>query len=182
MRRKSLLFALLAVLALIGVVATSLALLVLHEPAYYKRGAIFPGKERHAQSNQFWEEFSRLYNSIQQDELDWSAQFTTEQINSYLLEDFLRSGADTKMLPDNIQEPRIAIDADRLRLGFRYGIGRWSTIITVDVRLWPGRLQWDFGDSHGRTIGCGGQGDCGDPAVQVADRHQATAAAARSAG
>jgi hypothetical protein len=38
-----------------------------------------------------------------------------------------------------------------------------TTTFTVDVRLWPGRLQWDFGDDRGgRAIGCPGQGDCGD--------------------
>src|SRR5205085_1293719 len=37
-----------------------------------------------------------------------------------------------------------------------------TTTFTVDVRLWPGRFQWDFGDNHGRIIGCPGLGDCGE--------------------
>lgn len=37
-----------------------------------------------------------------------------------------------------------------------------TTTFTVDVRLWPGHLQWDFGDNHSRAIGCHGVGDCGD--------------------
>jgi hypothetical protein len=37
-----------------------------------------------------------------------------------------------------------------------------TTTFTVDVRLWPGRFQWDFGDERGRTIGCPAEGDCGD--------------------
>jgi hypothetical protein len=52
------------------------------------------------------------------------------------MEGFLTSRADEKMLPDNVSAPRVAVDADRLRLGFRYGSGRWSTIITIDMRLW----------------------------------------------
>jgi hypothetical protein len=36
-----------------------------------------------------------------------------------------------------------------------------STFV-VDVRLWPNRFAWDFGDDHGRSIACAGQGDCGD--------------------
>ena len=42
-----------------------------------------------------------------------------------------------------------------------------STTFTVDVRLWPGRFQWDFGDDHSRSIGCPGQGDCGDALGQM---------------
>jgi hypothetical protein len=42
-----------------------------------------------------------------------------------------------------------------------------STTFTVDVRLWPGHFQWDFGDNHSRAIGCPGQGDCGDALGQI---------------
>ncbi len=42
-----------------------------------------------------------------------------------------------------------------------------TTTFTVDVRLWPGRFQWDFGDNHSRAIGCPGLGDCGDALGQV---------------
>jgi hypothetical protein len=37
-----------------------------------------------------------------------------------------------------------------------------TTTFVVDVRLWPNRFAWDFGDKHGREIACTGQGDCGD--------------------
>jgi hypothetical protein len=37
-----------------------------------------------------------------------------------------------------------------------------SSTFVVDVRLWPNRFAWDFGDDHGRSIACAGQGDCGD--------------------
>jgi hypothetical protein len=37
-----------------------------------------------------------------------------------------------------------------------------STTFVVDVRLWPNRFVWDFGDKHDRDIACRGQADCGD--------------------
>jgi hypothetical protein len=37
-----------------------------------------------------------------------------------------------------------------------------QTTFAIDVRLWPGRFAWDFGDRHGREIACRGLGDCGD--------------------
>ena len=136
MRRKSLILALLVVLILLGGVGTALALLVSHEPAYYRRGAIAAGKQRQIWSNQFFEEFMNLCNALQHDDLTWRAEFTPEQINAYLQEGFISSGLDEKMLPDRVENPRFALDEDRLRLGFRYGRGRWTAIITIDLRLW----------------------------------------------
>lgn len=136
MRRRSLILALLVVLLLLGGVGATLALLLRHEPAYYRRGAILAGQQRYAWSTEFLNEMSHLSSAIQRDELSWDAEFKTEQVNSYLQENFLESGLDEKMLPENISDPRVAIDEDRLRLGFRYGYGRWSAIVTIDMRLW----------------------------------------------
>jgi hypothetical protein len=37
-----------------------------------------------------------------------------------------------------------------------------DTTFVVEVRLWPNRFAWDFGDNHGQTFSCGGHGDCPD--------------------
>jgi hypothetical protein len=37
-----------------------------------------------------------------------------------------------------------------------------DTTFVVDVRLFPARYAWDFGDNHAQAFGCGGQGDCPD--------------------
>jgi hypothetical protein len=137
MRRKSFILALLVVAGLLGGVVTMLAVLARHEPAFYRRAAITAGPQRRAWSGEFYREFSHLLDAIQsQEDPNWSARFTTEQINSYLMEDFLRSRVDEKLLPDNVSDPRVAVDEDRFRLGFRYGNERWNTIITIDMRLW----------------------------------------------
>jgi hypothetical protein len=140
MRRKSLILALLAVLLLLVGVGATLVALVLHEPAFYRRGAVASGPQRRTLSDSFQEEFFRLLSALQSDDL-WGAQFTTEQINAYLMEGFLTSRTDEKLLPDNVRAPRVALDGDRLRLGFRYGSDRWSTIITIDMRLWVAQGQ-----------------------------------------
>jgi hypothetical protein len=36
-----------------------------------------------------------------------------------------------------------------------------TTTFVVDVRLWPSRFVWDFGDGHGSNLVCQGKGDCG---------------------
>ena len=40
------------------------------------------------------------------------------------------------MLPKGFHSPRVAIDGDRLKLGFRYGEGFWSTVVSVELRVW----------------------------------------------
>jgi hypothetical protein len=37
-----------------------------------------------------------------------------------------------------------------------------TTTFVVDVRLWPSRFEWDFGDGHGRDLVCPDHGNCGD--------------------
>jgi hypothetical protein len=37
-----------------------------------------------------------------------------------------------------------------------------STTFVVSVRLWPNRVVWDFGDTHGQQIACRGKNECGD--------------------
>jgi hypothetical protein len=140
MRRKSLVLALLVVALLLALVGGTLTALVWHEPAFYRRGELPATAQRREWSNEFYFEFSQLFNSIHE-EGDWGAQFTTEQINSYLMEGFINSRADEKLLPECVSEPRVALDADRLRLGFRYGRGRWGAIITIEMRLWVAQEQ-----------------------------------------
>jgi hypothetical protein len=136
MRRKTLILALLVVVVLVGGVGATLTMLVRHEPSYYRRGEVLLGQQRHIWSTQFFAEMSHLSSAIQEPLEVWDAEFTTDQINSYLQDGFLDQGLDEKMLPDNMSDPRVAIDQDRLRLGFRYGFGRWSAVVTIDMRLW----------------------------------------------
>src|SRR5205823_2782932 len=40
------------------------------------------------------------------------------------------------LLPDGVSQPRVAFEQDRLRIGFRYGTSLWSTIVSIDFRVW----------------------------------------------
>ena len=35
-----------------------------------------------------------------------------------------------------ISEPRLSLEPDRIRLGFRYGAGPWSTVVSLMIRVW----------------------------------------------
>jgi hypothetical protein len=133
MNRKSVLFGV-GVALFLASVGTVLALLFLHEPAVYARSAQPEGEERRQQSGEFFTEFARLYQEIHNKE--WEATFTEKSINCYFEEGFIESGVSKTVLPEGISAPRVAIEQDKFRLAFRYNVGPWSTIISIEMRMW----------------------------------------------
>src|SRR5262249_14785279 len=134
MNRKSILFGIGVGLLVISVVAV-LVLLLVHEPAVYARTSQPEGDERKHLSGLFNHEFVRLYDGIRNGPT-WDATFDERSINSYFEEDFIRTGVAKSILPEGVSAPRVAIEPDKIRLAFRYNIGPWSTIITIDMRVW----------------------------------------------
>jgi hypothetical protein len=136
MRRKSVLMALgvlvLAGLAVVGV----LALLARQVPEFYERAQIPAGDQRKTQSKAFYTEVGRLLSQINGRLPVWGATFTEAQLNSYFAEDFLTSHLAEKLLPESVTAPRVVIEQDKIRLAFRYGAPPWSTVISIDLRVW----------------------------------------------
>lgn len=135
MSRKSLLlgFATFVILACLGV---GLALAVRHEPNFYLKSALPPGKERKQRSGQFVQDFNQFCQDAH-DSRVWSGHFEQDCLNSFFEEHFILSGLDTRVLPEGISAPRISFaPPDRIRFGFRYGKGLLSTIIAIDMRVW----------------------------------------------
>ncbi|MGE3808090.1 MAG: hypothetical protein AB7K24_25800 [Gemmataceae bacterium] len=104
--------------------------LLRHVPAFYAQAAVADGPERKQKANEFVSKFIRLLGDHRG---QWYDTFTSEEINCYLSDGLEKKGV---VLPDGVHEPRVAIEQDRIRLGFRYGKKPWSTIVTVDLRLW----------------------------------------------
>lgn len=135
MSRKSFFLAVAIVLLFGGGAGTALAFLVRHEPGFYQRAAQPPGPHRQECSAAFIGEFTRLIEGIV-NKRQWYARFTAEQVNSYFAEDLLKEHNAERPLPEEIRDPRVEFETDRIRLGFRYGIGPWSTIVSIDLRVW----------------------------------------------
>ncbi len=159
MRRQSVFLAFGIVLLLAVATGTTLVVLVRHEPAFYRRASVAAGGERQQCSRAFKAEFVQLINDIV-NKRQWEARFTDEQFNSYFEEDFLlesNSGERVLPLPESIRSPRLALEADRVRLAFRYGTDPWSTIISLDFRIWlvptePNLVALEFQALHAGAL------------------------------
>jgi hypothetical protein len=122
---------LIALLLLTG--AATAYVLLRHEPEAYAQAALPPGPARQIRSGEFHERVCTLVNDTRC-EADWQAEFTEEQINSYLAEDFLRSKPFE--LPEGVRDPRVKLRAGQVILGFRYGHGELSSVVSVQARVW----------------------------------------------
>ena len=135
MRRRSIALASGLVLALSIVTTATLLAMLWHEPAFYRRQAVPAGPAREQRCCEFKAEFSQFLEGIvNQPKEGWYARFTDLQINSYLEEAGQRENV--LQLPQGISDPRVAIEAERLRIGFRYGAGWLSSVVSLDLRLW----------------------------------------------
>ncbi len=141
MSRKSVLVGVGLVLLVAAGFGSALALLVHHEPGFYRRCAVPPGPDRTHNSRVFVSECTQLIGRIADRAPRWGAHFTDAEINSYLEEQFVQSGTDRSFLPPGFSTPRVSIDADKIRLAFRYGQGVWSTVISIDLRVWLAKSE-----------------------------------------
>ena len=67
---------------------------------------------------------------------EWGDTFTAEDLNCFFVENMSRRDGLCSVLPDGLHSPRVSIDGDRLRLGFRYRQGFWSTVVWVELKVW----------------------------------------------
>ncbi len=119
------------VCAAVGIVVAT----VRHEQAWYVSAAVPAGPERTQLSRDFYDPFSELLDQVG-NEKEWGGKFTARQVNAYLEEGLYDAKLDADLLRGKISDPRIAFDQDRVQLGFRYGKGVWSTIISMTLKLW----------------------------------------------
>lgn len=136
MRKRTLLLSSLTSVLILSGLGVCLYFLLNYEPGFYRRGEIAPGPARKAQSNLFLSQFTKLLNCVIDGEPKWEVTFTEQQLNSYFAEDFIRLGDSEAIRRHGISEPRVALEHDRLRLGFCYGSGPWRAVVSVDLRVW----------------------------------------------
>jgi hypothetical protein len=133
---KSVVLPLLIVFALAAASGTALAFLLRHQPAFYTRGAIPPGERRLKLSDECLGEFTNNFLKGILDKDQSSALVSDEQVNSYFQEDFITKHTSENPFPNGISALRVAFEEKKLRVGFRYGNGRFSTVVSIAIRPW----------------------------------------------
>lgn len=135
MRRRSVFLLLAIIVALVGGAGAALAAMIHHVPGFYKDAAVANDTQRPIKSRECFQRSIELWNDIGNG-LPWEKEFVQDHLNSYFQEEDNRSSAGLIELPDGIRDIRFAFDQDRGRIGFRYGAGWWSSVISVEFRVW----------------------------------------------
>lgn len=133
MKRKSVWIPV-VLLVLAGIILANFYFFIRHEPEFYRRAAIPPGPERLRDSQSLNDTLLRFIHQVN-NETQWEAYFTDQQLNSWLAEEFLRSDWH-KLLPKDVSEPRVVFQKDTVLLAFRYGDGEFSSVVSLEARLW----------------------------------------------
>lgn len=132
MKRKSVMYVGGLVLTL-SVLLLIIALVLRYEPPFFREAEVAAGPERKRQAMEFLSACFQLGNGIRLDSR-WQGKITTEQANSYLSENF-ESDVE-KLVPPGVTDPRVTFDDGKIHLAFRYGSRPWSTVVSVDLRVW----------------------------------------------
>lgn len=121
----------------LSVVATAIGgllfLMLHHEADWYAQCDLPPTEERAKESGAFLSDFNALL--IAPKKREFSVRFTAKEINSFFAVGFVDMNV-ASALPENVRDPRIAIEPDKVRLAFRYGAGWLNTLVSVDIGVW----------------------------------------------
>jgi hypothetical protein len=135
MRRRALRRSLACLVLILLIGAGLAACLVLRVPPAYARVAVPSGLERRKMSGEFVSGVNGVIATVRRnDDSQWQESFSADQMNCYFEEDFLR--ATPFRLPKGIHSPRVRIDDDHFTFAFQYGHGFWSTVVTIDTKMW----------------------------------------------
>ena len=134
MSRKSLLLTCGIVLLLAALGSLILFLLAKHEPSFYRQAELPAGELRTKWSSEFCNELANLLLENIYNERPWEPRFTQTQVNAYFAENCLTS--ESAPLPEGFSDARVVFEQNRVRIGFRYGTGTWSTILSANLKVW----------------------------------------------
>lgn len=135
MRRRAFLGVLAIISLLFLTTGSALALLVRHIPAFYQRATVPEGVARESHCREFFGRASDLFNMKDH---PCDREITQDQFNSYLQSQDHDAEFSARLveIPDEIKELRVAFEDDIIRVGFRYGEGVRSCVISVEFRVW----------------------------------------------
>jgi len=135
MFRRSRFKSLFILLAGLGLAFGGVFALAKREPDFYHRAPNPDDYETRERAAQVLTRVQDLKNEIRS-QSDWGETFAAEDLNCFFVENMGKKGGLASLLPEKVHSPRVAIDGDRLKLGFKYGEGLWSTVVWVELKVW----------------------------------------------
>jgi hypothetical protein len=114
---------------------TALAATVKHEPSFYRQSQAPPSKERTELAYTFVRHFGQMMQDRGRKEI-WGCNATEAEMNSFFAEMLMQQGEAEGLRNLGISGPSVFLEQDHLRLGFRYGSGWFSTIISYELKVW----------------------------------------------
>jgi hypothetical protein len=133
MSRRRILISVALILGFIALVLVGIVAMVKSEPSFYAEAEMPPGGERKQLSKEFDASFTRISTVL--NDPTWELTFTALQINAYFQEDYLAHGGDEN-LPNGFHAPRVRIEDGKMRIGARYGRGLFSTLVSMEIKVW----------------------------------------------
>lgn len=138
MRRHSKYWAFLIVVAVLGTIVGTLAYFLQREPDFYTREWVGSAEvDDSTTASEVLTRLNDLMNDLQNNrQSSWGSSYSADDLNAFFRA--RQSGENpliTGLLGD-VPEPRFAIRDDRLLIAFRYGEGSFTTVITIELKVW----------------------------------------------
>jgi len=134
-RRRPMLVAIGIVFLLISGVVGVLGTMLKCEPTFYTAAACPLDYDTREKASRVLTRIQDLKTDIRTKE-EWGETFTADELNCFFAETMTANGSFASLLPEGFHEPRVAVEGDRLKLGFRYGSGFWAAIVWIELRTW----------------------------------------------
>ena len=119
---------------LIGAGSTALAIALKHVPNFYVQSQVEPGDARNFLANQYLSRLAQMMTDKKED--IWGCTASEAQLNSFFEVHFSKMGEAESLRKLGINDPVVAMEKDHVRLGFRYGAGWFSTIVSYELKIW----------------------------------------------
>ena len=138
MRRHSKYWAFLIVLTVLGAAVGTLAFFLQHEPDFYRSEWNSPAdSDDSVLSGQVLTKLDTLMNDLKDNrQTTWGSSYSAEELNAFFRDRQSGNNPLIAGLLGDVPEPRFAIRGDHLLIAFRYGEGRLSTVITLELKVW----------------------------------------------
>lgn len=120
------------VLGLLGIAVLGLYKAAQREPTFYRQAMLVEPAENREAGEALEQSFLDLHNDVRNIGT-WEAVFTEEQVNGWLVADLPEKFPN--VLPRGTQEPRVAIDAEAIRVACQFDNGKLKTIVSMALDI-----------------------------------------------